>query len=84
VKIVKQILPKATLTDFLRCGRFHGPPLSFFLVLFLSLSLRSRFVEKISLQDRLCATMGHEADSQADLVLLFGSSRHPQAGRRFS
>jgi hypothetical protein len=56
----------------------------FFLVLFLLLSLRSRFVGKISLQDRRCATMGRGVDSPAGLILMFRSSPLPQAGSRVS
>jgi isopentenyl phosphate kinase len=37
VEIIKKISPKASLFDFHGCGSFHRPPLSFFLVLFLSL-----------------------------------------------
>jgi hypothetical protein len=32
-KSSRKILPKATLIDFLICGRFHRPPRSFVLVL---------------------------------------------------
>jgi len=37
VEIIKKISPKASLFDFHGGGSFHRPPLSFFLLLFLSL-----------------------------------------------
>jgi hypothetical protein len=53
VEIVEKKSPKATFTDFHRCGSFHRLLLSFFFAPFFFLCASIRNVEKNSRQDRL-------------------------------
>jgi hypothetical protein len=51
VEIITRMTPKATLIDFQSCGSFHGPfpfrKFSFFLLLFLSLSISNACPENV-------------------------------------